>query len=58
MAKGTSSPTGFWRYLETWGGTWMWEGIDEAQTTKRDLIWLVEGIKTNSLVWVTDGSYD
>ncbi len=58
LAKGTSSPTGFWRYLETWGGTWMWEGIDEAQTTKRDLIWLVEGIKTNSLVWVTDGSYD
>jgi hypothetical protein len=55
---GTSSPTDFWSFLESWGGTWMWEGIDEAQPTKRDLTWLVEGMKSNTLVWVTDGSYD
>jgi hypothetical protein len=58
LAKGTSSPTDFWKYLETWGGMWMWKGIDAAQTTKRDLTWLVEGMKSNSLVWVTDGLYD
>jgi hypothetical protein len=33
----------------------MWEGIDAAQTTKRDLTWLVEGMKSNTLVWITDG---
>jgi hypothetical protein len=58
LAKGTNSPTDFWKYLETWGGTWMWEGIDAAQTTKSDLTWLVEGMKSNTLVWVTDGLYD
>jgi hypothetical protein len=58
LAKGTSSLTDFWKYLETWGGTWMWEGIDAAQTTKRDLTWLVEGMKSNTLVWVTDGLYN
>ncbi len=36
----------------------MWEGIDAAQTTKRDLTWLVEGMKSNTLVWVTDGLYN
>jgi hypothetical protein len=36
----------------------MWEGINEAQPTKRDLTWLVEGLKLNTLVWVTDGLYD
>ena len=36
----------------------MWEGIDENQTTKQDLTWLVEGMKNRLLIWVTDGSYD
>jgi hypothetical protein len=58
LAKGTSLPTEFWNFLEIWGGTWMWEGIKAAQPTKRDLTWLVEGMKSNTLVWVTDGSYD
>ena len=36
----------------------MWEGIDMAQTTESDLTQLVKGMKSNTLVWVTDGSYD
>ncbi len=36
----------------------MWEGINENQPTKYDLTWLVDGMKSNTLVWVTDGSYD
>ena len=32
----------------------MWEG----QATKCDLSWLVQGMKFDSLLWVTDGSYD
>ena len=36
----------------------MWEGIDAAQITKRDLTWLVEGMKSNTLVCVTDRLYD
>ncbi len=58
MAKGTSLPMDFWKFLETWEGTWMWESIDTADTTKHDLTWLVEGKKSNTLVWVTDRLYD
>ncbi len=58
MAKGTSSPTDFWSFLETLGGTWMWKGINEVQPTKSDLTWQVEGMKLNTLIWVTDGLYD
>ncbi len=36
----------------------MWEGIDEDQTTKEDVTWIVEGMRNNTLIWVTDGSYD
>ena len=36
----------------------MWESIDDSQQTKHSLSWLVEGMKLNTLTWVTDGSYD
>ena len=36
----------------------MWEGIEDGQATKCNLSWLVQGMKSNSLLWVTDGSYD
>ncbi len=36
----------------------MWEGIEDFQATKSDLSWLVQGMKSDSLLWVTDGSYD
>ena len=36
----------------------MWEGIEDGQATKSDLSWLVQGMKSGSLLWVTDGSYD
>ncbi len=36
----------------------MWEGIDEDHTTKDDVTWIAEGMRNNTLIWVTDGSYD
>ena len=36
----------------------MWEGIDDSQSTRHDLTWVVEGMKNMSLSWVTDGLYD
>ncbi len=58
LAKGPLLPTDFWDFLNTWGGMWMWEGINKNQPTKHELTWLVEGMKSNTLIWVTDGSYD
>ncbi len=32
----------------------MWESIDKSQQAKHNLTWLVEGMKSNTLLWVTD----
>jgi hypothetical protein len=47
-----------WQFLASWGGEWMWEGINENQTSKHDLTWLVDVMKNKTLILVTDGSYD
>jgi hypothetical protein len=36
----------------------MWDGIEDDQATKSDLSWVVQVMKSNTLAWVTDGSYD
>jgi len=58
LARGHQHTNDFWEYIRNWGGEWMWEGIDDGQDTKSDLSWLVQGLRCNSLLWVTDGSYD
>jgi hypothetical protein len=45
-------------FLYSWGGTWMWEGIDNNQTTEGDVTWIAEGMRNNLLIWVSNGSYD
>jgi hypothetical protein len=58
LARDPQQPSNFWEYLRNWGGEWMWEGIEDGQATKSGLSWLVQGMKSNTLLWVTDGSYD
>jgi hypothetical protein len=58
LAKGPLLPTEFWEFLDTWGGTWIWESIDDSQQFKHNLSWLVEGMESNTLTWVTGGLYD
>ncbi len=58
FAKKTLLPTDFWEFLDTWGGTWMWESIYDSQQSKHNLSWLVVGMKLNTLTWVTDSLYD
>jgi hypothetical protein len=58
LVKGPLLPPDFWEFLDTWGGTWMWENIDDSQQSKHNLSWLVEGMESNTLTWVTNGSYN
>jgi hypothetical protein len=58
LARGPQQPSDFWDFLRTWGGEWMWEGIEDGQATKHNLSWLVQGMESNTLLWVTDSSYD
>ncbi len=57
LARGPQQPS-IWEFLRSWGGKWMWDGVKDSQATKHDLSWLIQGMVTNSLFWVTDGSYD
>ncbi len=36
----------------------MWEGIEASKGLPYDMSWVAEGMKNNTLLWVTDGSYD
>jgi hypothetical protein len=36
----------------------MWEGIDKDQAPKEDVTLIAESMRNNTLIWVTDGSYD
>jgi hypothetical protein len=36
----------------------MWDGFDNSQETKRNLAWIADGMSSNSLIWITDGSHD
>jgi hypothetical protein len=58
LAEVPEKITNFWDFLHSWGGTWMWEGIVDDQTTKGDVTWIAGGMRNNLLIWVTDGSYD
>ncbi len=58
LARGPQQTSNLWEYIRNWGGEWMWKGIKDGQATKSDLSWLVQGMRSNSLLWVTDGSYD
>ena len=58
VTNGPSQPDNFWDFLYEWGGEWMWENISTDQYSTRDLTWLVEGMKTGSLIFIADGSYN
>ena len=58
LERGPQQPSNFWEYLRNWGGEWMGKGIEDGQATKSNLFWLVQEMKSDSLLWVTDTSYD
>ncbi len=58
LARGPQQPSNFWEFLRSLGGKWMWNRVKDSQAMKHDLSWLIQGMETNSLIWVTDGSYD
>ena len=58
LATETDARTGFWKFLHSWGGTWMWEEIKPGKDTPADVSWIVDGLRNGALIWTTDGSYD
>ncbi len=58
LAQASGEIKSFWEFLHSWGGNWMCEGIDDDQETKEDATWIANGMRQNSLIWVTDGAYN
>jgi hypothetical protein len=58
LAKASNKRLDFWEFLYSWGGEWMWEGIEACQGLPYDMIWVAEGMKNYTLIWVADSSYD
>jgi hypothetical protein len=58
LAKAPDKTIDFWEFLYSWGGKWMWKGIEAGKDLSYDMSWVAEGMGNNSLVWVTDGSYN
>ena len=58
LAKSVNKRLDFWEVLYSWGGQWMWEGIEAGQGLPYDMSWVAEGMKNHTLIWVTDGSYN
>ncbi len=58
LAKASNKRLDFWEFLYSWGGKWMWEGIEAGQGLPYNMTWVAEGMKSYTLIWVTDGSYD
>jgi hypothetical protein len=58
LAKASNKRLDFWEFLYSWGGKWMWEGIEASQGLPYDITCVAEGMKNYTLKWITDGSYD
>ena len=58
LAKSVNKRLDFWEVLYSWGGQWMWEGIEASQELPYDMSWVAEGMKNHTLIWVVDGSYN
>jgi hypothetical protein len=50
--------TPFWTFIAAWGGNWMWRNVDNSDTLKDDMQWVVDGMIAGTLIWTADGSYD
>ena len=55
LATSPTQPDNFWAFLRSWGGEWMWNSIEDEN---QDLTWLVDALRNNTALLVTDGSYD
>jgi hypothetical protein len=58
LARGPQQHSNYWEFLRSWGGKWVWDVVKDSQATEHNLSWLIQGMGANSLIWVTDGTYD
>jgi hypothetical protein len=50
LAKAVNKRLDFWEVLYSWGGQWMWEGIEAGQGLPYDMSWVAEGMKNHTSI--------
>jgi hypothetical protein len=46
LAKAVEETPDFWGLLYSWGGTWMWEGMEAGKDSPDDISWTADRLKT------------
>jgi hypothetical protein len=54
----TEDSTPFWKFIDTWGGSWMWPNINTGDKPKDNMQRVADGMTAGTLIWTTNGSYD
>ena len=42
--------TPFWTFIAAWGRNWMWRNMDNSDTLKNDMQWVVDGMIAGTLI--------
>jgi hypothetical protein len=53
LVKAPDETLDFWGFLYSWGGTWMWEGIEANRDLLYNVTWVADRMKNISLIWGT-----
>ncbi len=51
LAEETEKEMDFWEFLCSWGGAWMWEGVEPGNSSPLDMSWIADGLTLSSLIW-------
>ena len=52
---GGGDPFSCFKFLSSWGGTWMWTDIVNE---KQNLDWITAALRGGTDIWIMDGSYN
>ena len=52
LPEETEKEMDFWEFLRSWGGAWMWDGVETGNASPMDMSWVAEGLTLGSLIWV------
>jgi hypothetical protein len=45
LVKAVEETPDFWELLYSWGGTWMWEGMEAGKDSPDNISWIADGLK-------------
>ena len=49
LAKKREKEMDFGEFLRSWGGVWMWEGLEQGNSSPLDMSWIADGLTLGSL---------